>query len=227
MRASQARALREDAASKFREEEKDFVQAVANLRNAIAVLSKHQKTQAGSGSVVACSGGRCKVCSLIACAGLRFPGCREQGGVEAPALCGIRFEHGIPRCMSSAPLSALSEACGSPDSMLGAVAHTGALPRAASGSRCLAGSSFHTRRLLTNSSCLPCGGAGVRRQVIRVGQSGMRQARPLAGQDGARGTKSGCLRRASSEHRAGTLRARSAEQAFRGAGLASEWKARA
>mmetsp|Transcript_117870 Transcript_117870/g.340720 ORF Transcript_117870/g.340720 Transcript_117870/m.340720 type:complete len:786 (+) Transcript_117870:92-2449(+) len=42
----QARALREDEASKFRGEEKDMVQVVANLRNAIAVLSKHQKTQA-------------------------------------------------------------------------------------------------------------------------------------------------------------------------------------
>jgi len=41
-----ARDLREDEAAKFRGEEKDMVQVVANLRNAIAVLSKHQKTQA-------------------------------------------------------------------------------------------------------------------------------------------------------------------------------------
>jgi len=41
-----ARSMREDEASKFREEEKDMVQAIANLRNAIQVLSKHQTTQA-------------------------------------------------------------------------------------------------------------------------------------------------------------------------------------
>jgi len=40
-----ATAIREKEAGKFRGEEKDLVQAVTNLRNAIAVLSKHQKTQ--------------------------------------------------------------------------------------------------------------------------------------------------------------------------------------
>eukprot|EP00428_Durinskia_dybowskii_P005464 CAMPEP_0170294016 /NCGR_PEP_ID=MMETSP0116_2-20130129/47117_1 /TAXON_ID=400756 /ORGANISM="Durinskia baltica, Strain CSIRO CS-38" /LENGTH=778 /DNA_ID=CAMNT_0010545537 /DNA_START=75 /DNA_END=2411 /DNA_ORIENTATION=+ len=42
----QARTLREEAAGKFRGDEKDLVQAIDNLRNAIAVLAKHQKTQA-------------------------------------------------------------------------------------------------------------------------------------------------------------------------------------
>mmetsp|Transcript_63167 Transcript_63167/g.159336 ORF Transcript_63167/g.159336 Transcript_63167/m.159336 type:complete len:780 (-) Transcript_63167:113-2452(-) len=37
--------IRESEAAEFRGEEKDMVQAVTNLRNAIAVLSKHQKTQ--------------------------------------------------------------------------------------------------------------------------------------------------------------------------------------
>merc|ERR1719330_2295312 len=41
-----ATALREKEAGKFRGEEKDLVQAITNLRNAIAVLAKHQKTQA-------------------------------------------------------------------------------------------------------------------------------------------------------------------------------------
>jgi len=40
-----ATAIREAEAAKFKVEEKDMVQAVTNLRNAIAVLSKHQKTQ--------------------------------------------------------------------------------------------------------------------------------------------------------------------------------------
>lgn len=40
-----ATAIREKEAAKFRGEEKDLVQAITNLRNAIAVLSKHQKTQ--------------------------------------------------------------------------------------------------------------------------------------------------------------------------------------
>mmetsp|Transcript_7959 Transcript_7959/g.22056 ORF Transcript_7959/g.22056 Transcript_7959/m.22056 type:complete len:773 (+) Transcript_7959:56-2374(+) len=38
----QAISLREKEAAKFREEEKDMVQAITNLRNAVAVLSKHQ-----------------------------------------------------------------------------------------------------------------------------------------------------------------------------------------
>jgi len=38
--------IREREAAEFREEEKDSVQAVTNLRNAVAVLSKHQTTQA-------------------------------------------------------------------------------------------------------------------------------------------------------------------------------------
>lgn len=42
----EATAIRETEAAKFREEEKDLVQQITNLRNAIAVLSKHQKTQA-------------------------------------------------------------------------------------------------------------------------------------------------------------------------------------
>merc|ERR1719350_2594123 len=40
-----ATSIREKEAGKFRGEEKDMVQIVTNLRNAIAVLSKHQKTQ--------------------------------------------------------------------------------------------------------------------------------------------------------------------------------------
>mmetsp|Transcript_46714 Transcript_46714/g.118402 ORF Transcript_46714/g.118402 Transcript_46714/m.118402 type:complete len:777 (+) Transcript_46714:63-2393(+) len=42
----QATEIREKEAAEFREEEKDQVQAITNLRNAVAVLSKHQKTQA-------------------------------------------------------------------------------------------------------------------------------------------------------------------------------------
>mmetsp|Transcript_145069 Transcript_145069/g.464901 ORF Transcript_145069/g.464901 Transcript_145069/m.464901 type:complete len:782 (-) Transcript_145069:40-2385(-) len=42
----QATEIREKEAAEFREEEKDSVQAVTNLRNAVAVLSKHQTTQA-------------------------------------------------------------------------------------------------------------------------------------------------------------------------------------
>eukprot|EP00429_Kryptoperidinium_foliaceum_P041796 CAMPEP_0176105636 /NCGR_PEP_ID=MMETSP0120_2-20121206/53010_1 /TAXON_ID=160619 /ORGANISM="Kryptoperidinium foliaceum, Strain CCMP 1326" /LENGTH=777 /DNA_ID=CAMNT_0017439753 /DNA_START=35 /DNA_END=2368 /DNA_ORIENTATION=- len=41
-----ARSIRESEADKFRQEEKDMVQAITNLRNAIAVLEKHQNTQA-------------------------------------------------------------------------------------------------------------------------------------------------------------------------------------
>jgi len=41
-----ATAIREKEAAKFRDEEKDMVQIVTNLRNAIAVLAKHQTTQA-------------------------------------------------------------------------------------------------------------------------------------------------------------------------------------
>jgi len=41
-----ATTIRETEADKFREEEKDMVQAITNLRNAIAVLEKHQDTQA-------------------------------------------------------------------------------------------------------------------------------------------------------------------------------------
>eukprot|EP00443_Scrippsiella_acuminata_P063218 CAMPEP_0115419842 /NCGR_PEP_ID=MMETSP0271-20121206/25408_1 /TAXON_ID=71861 /ORGANISM="Scrippsiella trochoidea, Strain CCMP3099" /LENGTH=781 /DNA_ID=CAMNT_0002844393 /DNA_START=47 /DNA_END=2392 /DNA_ORIENTATION=+ len=41
----EATKIRETEAAKFREEEKDMIQAITNLRNAIAVLSKHQKTQ--------------------------------------------------------------------------------------------------------------------------------------------------------------------------------------
>merc|ERR1719469_73452 len=42
----EATSIRETEAAKFREEEKDLVQQITNLRNAVAVLSKHQKTQA-------------------------------------------------------------------------------------------------------------------------------------------------------------------------------------
>merc|ERR1740121_1272999 len=42
---AQATAIREEEASKFREEEKDMMQAVTNLRNAITVLSKHQGSE--------------------------------------------------------------------------------------------------------------------------------------------------------------------------------------
>mmetsp|Transcript_7962 Transcript_7962/g.22078 ORF Transcript_7962/g.22078 Transcript_7962/m.22078 type:complete len:777 (+) Transcript_7962:56-2386(+) len=42
----QATEIREKEAAEFREEEKDSVQAITNLRNAVAVLSKHQTTQA-------------------------------------------------------------------------------------------------------------------------------------------------------------------------------------
>jgi len=41
-----ATSIRENEAAEFRGEEKDLVQAITNLRNAIQVLSKHQKTQA-------------------------------------------------------------------------------------------------------------------------------------------------------------------------------------
>jgi len=41
-----ATTIREQEAAKFREEEDDMVQIITNLRNAIAVLSKHQTTQA-------------------------------------------------------------------------------------------------------------------------------------------------------------------------------------
>jgi len=43
---AKATEIREKEAGEFRGEEKDMVQAVTNLRNAIAVLSKHQGTQA-------------------------------------------------------------------------------------------------------------------------------------------------------------------------------------
>merc|ERR1740121_1635510 len=41
-----ATTIREKEAAKFRAEEKDMVQIVTNLRNAIEVLAKHQTTQA-------------------------------------------------------------------------------------------------------------------------------------------------------------------------------------
>jgi len=43
---NEATAIREKEAAKFRGEETDMVQIITNLRNAIAVLSKHQTTQA-------------------------------------------------------------------------------------------------------------------------------------------------------------------------------------